>query len=72
MSCARPSPSCTAMSKACSTACIHATTSTWAGAAGARRMARLLEDLQTLSTAQAGALRLYSEPTDVATLSRCR
>lgn len=32
--------------------------------AGTRRMTRLLEDLQTLSTAQAGALRLHREPTD--------
>ena len=32
--------------------------------AGSGRMTRLLEDLQTLSTAQAGALRLHREPTD--------
>ncbi len=31
-------------------------------------MARLLEDLQTLSTAEAGALRLHREPTDPAVL----
>lgn len=32
------------------------------------KMARLLEDLQTLSTAEAGALRLHREPVDVAAL----
>jgi len=32
------------------------------------RMARLLEDLQTLSTAEAGALRLHPEPVDAAAL----
>jgi len=32
--------------------------------AATRRMTRLLEDLQTLSTAQAGVLRLHREPTD--------
>jgi two-component system, OmpR family, sensor histidine kinase BaeS len=31
---------------------------------GSQRMTRLLEDLQTLSLAQAGALRLHREPTD--------
>ena len=31
-------------------------------------MARLLDDLRTLSTAEAGALRLHREPTDVAAL----
>src|SRR5207244_6325516 len=31
-------------------------------------MARLLEDLQTLSTAEAGALRLHREPVDPAQL----
>jgi two-component system sensor histidine kinase BaeS len=34
-----------------------------------RVMARLLDDLQTLSTAEAGALRLEREPTDVAALA---
>jgi two-component system sensor histidine kinase BaeS len=33
-------------------------------------MARLLEDLQTLSTAEAGALTLHREPTDVGALLR--
>ncbi len=32
---------------------------------GAGRMIRLLEDLQTLSTAQAGGLQLHREPTDL-------
>jgi len=32
--------------------------------AATQRMTRLLEDLQTLSTAQAGVLRLHREPTD--------
>ena len=32
-------------------------------------MARLLDDLQTLSTAEAGSLRLEREPTDLATLA---
>jgi two-component system, OmpR family, sensor histidine kinase BaeS len=35
---------------------------------GTKRMTRLLEDLQTLSTAQAGALHLHREPTDLARL----
>jgi two-component system sensor histidine kinase BaeS len=35
---------------------------------GTKRMTRLLEDLQTLSTAQAGALRLYRESMDPARL----
>jgi two-component system OmpR family sensor kinase/two-component system sensor histidine kinase BaeS len=35
-----------------------------------RVMARLLDDLQTLSTAEAGALRLYREPTDPEELVR--
>jgi two-component system sensor histidine kinase BaeS len=34
-----------------------------------RVMARLLDDLQTLSTAEAGALRLEREPTDLAALA---
>jgi signal transduction histidine kinase len=35
---------------------------------GTKRMTRLLEDLQTLSTAQAGALQLHRESTDLARL----
>src|SRR5262249_33656308 len=34
-----------------------------------RLMARLLDDLQTLSTAEAGALRLSREPTDLGVLA---
>lgn len=33
-----------------------------------RQMARLLDDLQTLATAEAGALKLYLEPTDLSEL----
>ena len=57
-SCARPFRSCAATSRACSTASIPRDDERLSSLlAATQRMTRLLEDLQTLSTAQAGVLQ---------------